>query len=206
MGDCWVFIRVLNFAVNVKLLCGRPYYIYKVQPQTSNVGGRMKWIGAAVFSCLLLSACAKDPYLKLSEDERRFIQAVDIYLEDEQVEAYLLAESEKKRSVVAEEWRISETYGFLPEAEKAAIDEGKVIEGMSKKGVIMSLGTPTRIRKQYETQIEAYVEIYQYRFERDKKGKVFLSPPNSRTAYKNEVFERHVEIVGGMVRAIKEVP
>ena len=104
-----------------------------------------------------------------------------------------------------EESGLAERYELLTDEERAAIAAGEVREGMGKDAVLMSIGPPTRIRKQYDTSIEDYVESYQYRYERDRRGKTFLSPPNSRTAYKNEVFERHVEFVGGRVVAIKEV-
>ena len=161
------------------------------------------WPWILVF--LVVSCAGRDPYKKVAPDDRAFIEAVDVFMEPEEIEAWLEAEDALSRNSLSKSFGMSEKYEGLSEAERQAIAEGAVLEGMSKDAVFMSLGLPTRIRKQFEGEIEEYVESYQYRYERTRRGDVFLSPPNSRSAYKNEVFERHVEFVGGVVRAVKEV-
>ncbi|MEE2830579.1 MAG: hypothetical protein VX498_15430, partial [Myxococcota bacterium] len=49
---------------------------------------------------------------------------------------------------------------------------------------------------------EAYVDVLNYEFERDRKGKEFVLRPDSQTSYKNEVFTRFVYMYNGAVFAI----
>lgn len=158
-----------------------------------------------VLLALLFAGCAGDPYRKLPQDEQIFIRAVDVFLEPDQIDAWLEAPDAAGRGELAKAYGVAEKYERLSDLEREAIARGEVVVGMSKDAVIMAWGTPYRIRRQYESAAEDYVEEYQYRFERTSGGEVFMSSPDSRTAYKNEVFERHVEFVGGLVRAIQEV-
>ena len=167
----------------------------------------MAWVKAGwlLLGCVLVGCAGRSPYRKLPEVERPLIEAVDLFLEPEQVEAYLEAPDARSRQALLDQWGVAEKYLALSDEQRAAVDEGVALPGMSKDAVAMALGTPLRIRRQYESAIEEYVETYIYRYERTRKGEVFPSPPNSRSAYKNDVFERRVEFVRGEVRAVVEV-
>ena len=155
---------------------------------------------------ILVVGCAgRDPYRKLPEGERPFISAVDVFLDEEQIDAWVKTPDPLDRQRLAESYGVTSKYDRLSVEEKEAVSRGEVLVGMSKDAVLMSLGPPYRIRRQYETAIEDYVESYQYRYERTKRGEVFQSPPNSRSAYKNDVFERHVNFVREAVREVVEV-
>lgn len=158
-----------------------------------------------LLALLALGCAGRDPYRKLPEDEQVFLRAVDVFLEPEEIDAYVEAPDLLTRRELAERLAVAKKWELLSVEEREAIDRGEVLVGMSKDAVFMALGAPLRIRPFYDSEIGDRVESYQYRYERTSRGEVFLSPPNSRTAYKNEVFERHVEFVGGRVRAVLEV-
>ncbi len=54
----------------------------------------------------------------------------------------------------------------------------------------MAWDKPAKIRKDFKK--EAYINVLNYEFERDRKGKEFRLVPDSQTSYKNEVFTRFV--------------
>lgn len=154
-----------------------------------------------LFFLLLVSCSAERAYKKLPAEERVYLDAVDIFMSTEERELYLELTDPIDRRKMAEDggWWIK--WETLTPEEQKAVASGEVLVEMSKDAVIMSWGLPLRIRKQPEL---GNVEVYQYRYERTSDGNVFPSPPNSRTAYKNEVFERHVEFLDGRVRSIRD--
>lgn len=148
---------------------------------------------------LLMSCSASRAYKKLPAEERVYLDAVDIFMSPEEKDLYLEISDPVERRKMAEDGGWWMKWEVLTPEERQAVATGELLIGMSKDAVIMSWGLPLRIRKQPEL---GNVEVYQYRFERTSDGNVFPSPPNSRTAYKNEVFERHVEFLDGRVRSI----
>ena len=165
---------------------------------------------AFVLVLLMVSACAgRDPYRKLPEDEKLFIEAVDIFLEEDEIEAYLKAETPEARLAKATEFEVAHKWTNLTDLERDAILRGGVEEGLRRDAVWMILGKPYRIRRQYVAELDGveigdYVDSFQYRYERTRKGEVFPSPPDSKTAFKNEVFEVHVDFLNGVVIRISE--
>ncbi len=80
--------------------------------------------------------------------------------------------------------------------------EGEVVPGMNKDEVFMCWDKPKKIRKDFKR--DAYVDVLNYEFERDRKGREFLLRPDSQTSYKNEVFTRFVYMHNGLVFSIVE--
>lgn len=126
--------------------------------------------------------------------------AMDAWMTPEEVDVFVkIKDSDERKSFLKDAgyWRLWEE---VRDDYREAVLGQQVIKGMNKNEVFMAWDKPTKIRKDFRR--DAYVDVLNYSFERDKKGREFVMRPDSQTAYKNEGFIRFVYMFNGEVFAI----
>ena len=126
--------------------------------------------------------------------------AMDAWMTNEELDVFIkIKDSDERKSFLKKVgyWRLWEE---VRDEYREAVTEQQVIKGMNKNEVFMAWDKPKKIRKDFRR--DAYVDVLNYSFERDKKGREFVMRPDSQTAYKNENFIRFVYMFNGEVFAI----
>ena len=130
---------------------------------------------------------------KWEPQERTLVRAYDAWMSQEELDIVLgLKTSAERVDFMAKLGWVEKWKNDLKDLDdiQAAIERQDVIEGMNQDQVFMAWDKPAKIRKDFKK--EAYINVLNYEFERDRKGREFLSAPDSQTAYKNELFIKYV--------------
>lgn len=125
--------------------------------------------------------------------ERTLVYAYDAWMSAEEIDIVTkMKNSEERMSFMTELGWVKKWKEDLKNEDeiRAAIERQEVIEGMNQDQVFMAWDKPAKIRKDFRK--DAYVNVLNYEFERDRKGKEFRLWPDSESAYRNEVFTRYV--------------
>jgi hypothetical protein len=144
---------------------------------------------------------------KWPEEDRIWARAFSAWMSQEEMDVFVKLDSTDERKDFLDKagyWRI------WTEVDRGKLDgdpkmmphvmAGEVIVGMTKDEVFLCWGKPKKIRKDFRK--DAYVDVLNYEFERDRKGVEFVLLADSQTAYKNEVFTRFVYMFNGHVFSI----
>lgn len=123
-------------------------------------------------------------------DDQTWARALDAWMSAEELDVLVGLKTTEERKKFLEQAGYWGLWEPLEDEVKQAIGAKDVIKGMSQDEVFMSWDKPAKIRKDFKK--DAYVDVLNYEFERDRKGREFLLQPDSVTAYKNEVFVRYV--------------
>jgi hypothetical protein len=126
--------------------------------------------------------------------------AMDAWMTSEEIDIFIKIKTTEERQSFLKKvgyWRLWEE---VRDEYRESVTEQQVIKGMNKNEVFMAWDKPKKIRKDFRR--DAYVDVLNYTFERDKKGREFVMRPDSQTAYKNENFIRFVYMFNGEVFAI----
>ena len=126
--------------------------------------------------------------------------AMDAWMTAEELDIFVkLKTTEERQSFLKDAgyWRI---WKEVRDDYRDAVIAQNVVKGMNKNEVFMAWDKPKKIRKDFRR--DAYVDVLNYEFERDRKGREFVLRPDSQTAYKNENFIRFVYMHNGEVFAI----
>jgi hypothetical protein len=133
-------------------------------------------------------------------EDKTWALALDAWMTTEELDIFIkLKTTEERQSFLKEAgyWRLWEE---VRDDYREAVIAQNVIKGMNKDEVFMAWDKPKKIRKDFRR--DAYVDVLNYEFERDRKGQEFVLRPDSQTAYKNENFIRFVYMFNGEVFAI----
>lgn len=126
--------------------------------------------------------------------------AMDAWMTNEELDVFIkIKDSDERKAFLKDAgyWRIWEE---VRDEYRESVVAQQVTKGMNQKEVFMAWDKPEKIRKDFRR--DAYVNVLNYAFERDKKGREFVMRPDSQTAYKNENFIRFVYMFNGEVFAI----
>jgi hypothetical protein len=126
--------------------------------------------------------------------------ALDAWMTTEELDILIKMKTTEERQSFLKDagyWRLWEE---VRDEYREAVVAQQVIKGMNKNEVFMAWDKPKKIRKDFRR--DAYVDVFNYAFERDRKGREFVMRSDSQTAYKNENFIRFVYMHNGEVFAI----
>ena len=130
---------------------------------------------------------------KWAPAEKTLVIAYDAWMSSEELNIVLgLMTGDERMDFMAKLGWVEKWKNDLKDLDdiRAAIEAQEVIVGMNQDQVFMAWDKPAKIRKDFKK--EAYINVLNYEFERDRKGKEFRLVPDSQTAYKNEVFLKFV--------------
>ncbi len=137
-------------------------------------------------------------FKKLPDEDRHLFRALRVFMTPEEQEVYLttLKTSAERKDFLVETgyWNKWEE---LPVEQRQPVLDQKVLPGMDRDALWMTWGKAYKIRK--DVQDNFYVDIYYYRWEKEKKGREFISTPDSPSSYKNQSFDRLVYMYNGVV-------
>ena len=125
--------------------------------------------------------------------ERTLVVAYDAWMSKEEIDIVIgLKSSDERMDFMKELGWVEKWKNDLKDLDdiRAAIEAQDVIEGMNQDQVFMAWDKPAKIRKDFKK--EAYINVLNYEFERDRKGREFRLLPDSQTSYKNEIFLKYV--------------
>ena len=130
---------------------------------------------------------------KWGAEERTLVLAYDAWMTKEEIDIVLGLKTSAERMDFMTQLGWTEKWkNTLKDQDeiKAAIEAQNVIEGMNQDQVFMAWDKPAKIRKDFKK--DAYINVLNYEFERDRKGREFRLLPDSQTGYKNEIFIKYV--------------
>jgi len=133
-------------------------------------------------------------------EDQSWAIAMDAWMTAEELAVFIKIKSSDERKSFLKDagyWRI---WKDVRDEYREAVVNQQVIKGMNKNEVFMAWDKPKKIRKDFRR--DAYVDVFNYEFERARKGHEFVLRPDSQTAYKNENFIRFVYMHNGEVFAI----
>ena len=137
---------------------------------------------------------------KWPELDRAWARSFDAWMSDDELDVFVKLKTTEERKdflVKAGYWK---KWDKIEDEMLPYVIKGEVVRGMSKDEVFMCWDKPEKIRKDFRR--DAYVDVMNYKFEIDRKGREFLSPKNSKTAYKNENITKFVYMYNGKVFSI----
>ena len=158
---------------------------------------------ACIFGSAALASAATVNLRKLKRwpaEDQAWARALDSWMSQDEANIFVKLKTTDERKDFLHEtgyWRI---WDEIEEEMLPHVIAGEVVKGMTKDEVFMTWDKPKKIRKDFRRN--AYVDVFNYEFERDRKGKEFVLRPDSQTSYKNEVFTRFVYMHNGLVFAI----
>lgn len=167
---------------------------------------------AALFAFLLVGVAHAATYnpkkiKKWPDDDKVWARAFSAWMSQEEMDVFVGLETSKERQDFLDKagyWQLWKEIDIGKKDEEPKmmphVMDGEVVRGMTKNEVFMCWGKPRKIRKDFKKS--AYVDVLNFSFERDRKGNEFLSAPDSKTAYKNELFTRFVYMYNGYVFSI----
>jgi hypothetical protein len=126
--------------------------------------------------------------------------AMDAWMTAEELDVFIKIKDSDERKAFLKDAGYWSIWEAVRDEYREAVVAQEVIKGMNKNEVFMAWDKPKKIRKDFRR--DAYVDVLNYTFERDKKGREFVMRPDSQTAYKNENFIRFVYMFNGEVFAI----
>jgi len=134
---------------------------------------------------------------KWPELDRTWARSFDAWMTDEELKLFLQIKTTEERQkflVDAGYWKI---WKKIDKEMVPNIIKGEVLNGMTKDEVFMCWDKPKKIRKDFRKK--AYVDVLNYEFEVDRKGREFLLRADSQTAYRNEIITKYVYMYNGQV-------
>ncbi|MBJ92859.1 MAG: hypothetical protein CMP23_00130 [Rickettsiales bacterium] len=137
---------------------------------------------------------------KWPELDKVWARSFDAWATDEELDVFVKLKSTDERKEFLKKIGFWKKWKKIDEEMMPNIMAGEVVRGMNKDEVFMCWDKPVKIRKDFRRN--AYVDVLNYRFEIDRKGREFLSPKDSKTAYKNELITRFVYMYNGKVFSI----
>ncbi|MCP4873183.1 MAG: hypothetical protein GY898_31195 [Proteobacteria bacterium] len=137
---------------------------------------------------------------KWPDADKMLARVFDSWMTQEEMDIFLGLESTEEREGFLKEAGYWHLWEDIEDEMRPNVIAGEVVRGMNKDEVFMCWDKPAKIRKDFKK--EAYIDVLNYEFERDRKGKEFLLKDNSQTAYKNEIFTRYVYMHNGLVFSI----
>jgi len=132
--------------------------------------------------------------------DQAWARSFDAWMSDEEVAVFIKLKSTDERKDFLEKAGYWKIWDRIEDEMLPYVLKGEVIKGMTKDEVFMCWDKPEKIRKDFRR--DAYVDVMNYKFEIDRKGREFLSPKNSKTAYKNESITKFVYMYNGTVFSI----
>lgn len=141
---------------------------------------------------------------KLPEAERAVFMALRIFMTEEEQTVYLgNLRTPEERQKFLEDTGYWQKWERLQPEQQQAIALGRVLPGFDRDALYMAWGKAYKIRKDVEDGV--YVDVLYYRWEKDKKGREFVSFPDSPSGYRNESFDKLVYFANGLlVDVVKE--
>jgi len=137
---------------------------------------------------------------KWPELDQAWARSMDAWMSDEELTIFTRLKSTDERKDFLERAGYWKIWDKIEDEMLPYVIKGEVIKGMTKDEVFMCWDKPEKIRKDFRR--DAYVDVMNYKFEIDRKGREFLSPKDSKTAYKNESITRFVYMYNGKVFSI----
>ncbi len=137
---------------------------------------------------------------KWPELDRAWARSFDAWMSDEELSVFIKIKTTEERQDFLKKAGYWKKWDKIEDEMLPNVLKGEVVRGMNKDEVFMCWDKPEKIRKDFRR--DAYVDVMNYRFEIDRKGREFLSPKDSKTAYKNEVITRFVYMHNGKVFSI----
>jgi len=135
--------------------------------------------------------------------EQTLVKAFDSYMSQEELDLLVKMKTSDERLEFIKKLGYMDIWeGEVSDEAKPRIAAAEVVEGMTVDEVKMAWDLPKKIRKDFRK--DAYVDVMNYEFEVDRKGREFLLRPDSQTAYKNDVFVKLVYIYNGTVFRVVE--
>ena len=134
--------------------------------------------------------------------EQTYAKAFDAWMTDEELDVLLKMKVSEERIAFLTKLGYLKRWNDVDEEIQPVIARGEVINGMTQDQVYMAWDKPAKIRKDFRK--DAYVDVLNYEFERDRKGREFVLREDSQTSYKNEVFTRFVYLYNGRVFRVVE--
>ncbi len=144
---------------------------------------RWMWMSvlAALLGAVVLPAAAElsDKKMekligKLPEEDRQQIAALKIFMQPDEVEAYLTLTDHESRETFLDETGYLRKWRMIQEEMLPHVIARDVVKGMTKDELWMSWGKPVQVRQSFYQK--AYVDIYTYFFFRDRKGNDIPTP------------------------------
>jgi len=137
---------------------------------------------------------------KWPELDRAWARSFDAWMSDEELDVFIKIKTTEERQDFLKKAGYWKKWDKIDDEMLPNVLKGEVIRGMTKDEVFMCWDKPEKIRKDFRR--DAYVDVMNYKFEIDRKGREFLSPKDSKTAYKNEVITKFVYMYNGRVFSI----
>ncbi len=137
---------------------------------------------------------------KWPAEDQAWARSFDSWMSEEEIKLLVKMKTTEERQKFLTDLGYWKMWEDIEDEIKPHIIEGKVIEGMNQDEVYMCWDKPKKIRKDFRKS--AYVNVLNYEFEIDRKGREFLLRPDSQTAYKNEVVTKFVYMYNERVFAI----
>lgn len=155
---------------------------------------------------MLLSGCPKNASALLRQmpaDDAALFLTLDVFMTPEQQEIYLNTPDAESRLAYVDDAGFLSKWEGVDDEMKPRILAREVVAGMTQDEVYMAWNLPSRVRDTFES--EGYIKKLFFTFERDARtGEEFLSPPDSRTAYRNGTFVRYVFMRNGLVERVSD--
>ncbi len=129
--------------------------------------------------------------------EQTYAKVFDAWMSDDELDILLKMKRSEERIGFLTKLGYLKKWEDVDEEIQPIIAKGEVIVGMTQDHVYMSWDKPAKIRKDFRK--DAYVDVLNYEFERDRKGREFVLRDDSQTSYKNEIFTRFVYLYNGKV-------
>jgi hypothetical protein len=134
---------------------------------------------------------------KWPEEDAAWARSFDLWMSDDELKIFVgLKTSEERREFVKKAGYLKK-WEDIDEEMLPFVMKGEVVPGMSQDLVYMCWDKPAKIRKDFKK--DAYVDVLNYEFERDRKGREWLLRPDSQTSYKNEIVTKYVYMFNGKV-------
>ena len=137
---------------------------------------------------------------KWPELDRAWARSFDAWMSDEELDVFIKIKTTEERQDFLKKAGYWKKWDKIDDEMLPNVLKGEVVRGMTKDEVFMCWDKPEKIRKDFRR--DAYVDVMNYKFEIDRKGREFLSPKDSKTAYKNEVITKFVYMYNGRVFSI----
>ena len=159
---------------------------------------------SALLLCSVAHAATFNPrkIKKWPDEDKVWARALDAWMSQEEMDIFIGIKTTDERKSFLKEAGYWKFWEEVDDEMMPNVHKGDVVVGMNKDEVFMCWDKPVKIRKDFKRA--AYVDVLNYEFERDRKGREFLLRPDSQTAYKNEVFTRYVYMYNGLVFSIVE--
>ena len=137
---------------------------------------------------------------KWPEVDRAWARSFDAWMTDEELGIFLKLKTTDQRKDFLTEAGYWKLWKKIEDEMLPNVIAGDVVNGMTKDEVFMCWDKPKKIRKDFRKN--AYVDVLNYEFEIDRKGREFLLRQDSQTAYKNEIVTKYVYLYNGKVFSI----